>query len=104
MAKTVGVSVRRDGRSVPAEAALSGPEGWSIAPAGGMLGQQRFTLRAESVADNSTVTASVTVDGRQLSAQYLMLGPGAAPGFPCGVNVERCPHCHARIESCICRR
>lgn len=102
IAKTIGVSVRKDGHPVPAEAALNGPDGWSITPAGEMLGQQRFTLRAERVADNNTVTARVTVDGRQLSAEYLMLGPGAAPGFPCGVNVERCPKCHARIESCIC--
>ena len=104
IAKTVGVSVRRDGQPIRAEAALSGPDGWSITAAGEMLGQQRFTLRAESVADNNTLTASVTVDGRRLSAEYLMLGPGAAPGFPCGVNVERCPKCHARIESCICAK
>lgn len=30
------------------------------------------------------------------------LGPSAAPGFPYGENVERCPHCHARLESCLC--
>jgi hypothetical protein len=89
---------------VCATAEISGPAGWTIEDAGELLGQQRFAIRAEDVADNNTVTVKVSVDGQEFSADYLMLGPGAAPGFPCGVNVERCPDCNARIESCICEK
>lgn len=66
------------------------------------FGQERFRLYAEEVADNSYLTARVTVDGEELQADFLMLGPGAAPGHPCGVQVPRCPECQARLESCIC--
>jgi ADP-ribosylglycohydrolase len=102
IARTVGVSVRRDGQIVEAEVALQAPEGWTVEPAEEMLGRKQFALRAHTVADENRLVARVTVDGHQLQADYLMLGPGAAPGFPCGVNVPRCPECHARLQSCIC--
>ncbi len=102
--KTVGISVRRDGEPVVAEVDLQGPEDWTIQPAPEALGQQRFTLCAQEVADENYVTVVARVGDDELRASYLLLGPGAAPGYACGVQVPRCPNCQARLESCICDR
>ena len=102
--KTVGVSVRWDDEPVAAEAELFAPAGWSVEPTAEAFGQKRFRLYAEEVADYSYLTAQVTVDGAELPADFLILGPGGAPGHPCGVQVPRCPECQARLESCICEK
>jgi len=102
IAKTVGVSVRRDDQPVSAEAQLQAPVGWSVEPAGAAFGQQRFTLYADEVADDNYLTVKVRLPEGERSAEYLILGPAGAPGYPCGENVERCPRCNARLESCIC--
>lgn len=102
IAKTVGVSVRRDDLPVKAQASLQVPAGWSVELAPEAFGQQRFTLQAEEVDDKNYLTVTVQLPEGECSAQYLILGPAAATGYPCGENVERCPYCHARLESCIC--
>lgn len=102
--KIVGVSVRQDLDPVCADVAITVPLGWDVEAIEDALGQKRFRIVADEVADNNEITVTVSVDGKDLSADYLMLGPGAAPGFPSGVQVETCPVCHARIDSCICNR
>ncbi len=102
--KTVGVSVRRGSEVMSGRIELDAPDGWTVMMAGEAFGQQRFALRAGDVADENRLTVRVKVDGRELQASYLMLGPGAAPGYPCGVQVPKCPNCHARLESCICSK
>ncbi len=104
VARTVGVSVRRDGEPVAAEVELRGPDDWTIRPAAEALGRQRFTLCAEEVANENYVSVVARVGDNELRARYLLLGPGAAPGYACGVQVPRCPNCQARLESCICNR
>ena len=79
------------------QAELAVPAGWTcrrVAP-------DRFSVCSEGpVADRNTLTVSVG----GASAEFTMLGPGEAKGFPAGDNVRTCPGCHARVEACICRK
>jgi len=100
--KVIGVSVRKDDVPLAAEVELRVPEGWDVEPAGEMPGQYLFRIRAKEVPDRNAIGVAAKVDGRTLEAEYVMLGPGEAKGYPCGDNVPTCPRCHARIEACIC--
>ena len=102
IAKTIGVSVRKDDAPVATRITLEAPDGWQVETGDELLGQQRFRLRADMVADRNRVVVTAEVEGRTLQADYAMLGPGEAKGYPCGENVPTCPKCHARVEACIC--
>ena len=67
-----------------------------------VLGQKRFSLRAEEVPDRDTIGVTARVGGKTLEGEYVMLGRGEARGYPCRQNVPTCPNCHARVEACIC--
>jgi hypothetical protein len=65
------------------------------------MGQGRFFLYTDKpIADRNTIQVSVN----QLKAEFTMLGPGEAKGFPAGDNVDKCRKCQARIEACICKK
>ncbi|MER3472906.1 MAG: hypothetical protein C4335_02480 [Armatimonadota bacterium] len=102
--KTIGFSVKRDDVPVPATVNIWVPSGWRVQPLGEKLGQHRFVLSADEVADRNTIGVTVTLDGQILNAEFTMLGPGEAKGYPAGVNVPTCPKCHARVEACICEK
>jgi ADP-ribosylglycohydrolase len=77
---------------------LSVPAGWQCE----RLAAARFLLACDGeVAARNTVTVKLS-DGT--SADFTILGPAEAIGFPAGDNVPRCPTCHARTEACLCDR
>lgn len=102
--KAIGFSVKKDDVPVPATVNIRVPSGWRVQPGGEKLGQHRFLLFADEVADRNPIGVTVTLDGQILSAEFVMLGPGEAKGYPAGVNVPTCPKCHARVEACICEK
>ncbi len=101
--KVVGVSVLKDGEPVEANVDLQVPSGWQSEAMPEALGQRRWAIRADEVADRNTVTVRVQAAGEDLEAEYVILGPGEAQGYGCGMNVPRCEKCHARLESCLCQ-
>jgi len=103
IARTVGVSVCRNLEPVAAQIELEVPRGWMVQPAEDSFGQKRFTIRADQLSDDNYVRVTAKVPEGELSAQYIFLPPEEVAGYPCGVLVERCPRCGARIECCICQ-
>lgn len=72
------------------------PAGWQCE----RLGPNRFYLMApQGVAGKNTI--SVTLEA--CKADFVLLGPDEAKGFPAGANVPECSKCHARVEACICK-
>jgi ADP-ribosylglycohydrolase len=102
--KDLSVSVERDGEPVEAPAELLLPVGWAMAAGPAPWGGSGFTVSAAEVADRTTLTAGAVVDGKRYFAEFMILGPGEAQGYPAGANVRVCERCHARIEACICER
>jgi len=90
---------------VPIEAAaIRLPHGWTLRadatppPDHGW----HFVVQAHEVADRNTIGVSARWADREVSADFTILGPGEARGWPCNVNVPKCPRCGARKEDCIC--
>lgn len=102
--KVVGVSVKKDDVPVPATVNIRVPSGWRVQPLGEKLAQHRFVLYTDEVADRNAIDVTVMLNGQILNAEFTMLGPGEAKGYPAGVNVPTCPKCHARVEACICEK
>jgi len=102
IAKTVSISLERDDEPIEADVQLSGPRAWRIERDGTRDGRARFELLAEEVEDRNTISARASAAGEVHEAEFVMLGPGEAKGYPCGQNVAGCPKCHARREACIC--
>ena len=100
--RTVGVSVRHNLAPVAAQVELEVPRGWTVQPAEHAFGQKRFTIRADQLSDDNYVKVTAKVPEDKLDAEYLFLAPEEQAGYPCGVLVERCPDCGARIECCVC--
>ncbi len=102
--KVIGVSVKKNDVPVSASVTIRVPAGWRVQPSSELLGQQRFILYADEVADRNTIEVTATLDGTLLNATFAMLGPGEARGYPAGQNVPTCPRCHAQVEACICEK
>jgi len=85
--KVIGVSVKKE--DVPRSAAVTirVPGSWRVQPMGEWLGQQRFRLYADEVADRNNIEVTATLNGTILNASFMMLGPGEAKGYPAGQNV-----------------
>lgn len=74
---------------------LSVPDTWTCE----RLGPSRFRLLAPpDVPGRNTI--SVAIDGA--TVEFVILGPDEAQGYEAGRNVPSCPHCHARMEACMC--
>ncbi|HUU97996.1 MAG TPA: hypothetical protein VM487_19860, partial [Phycisphaerae bacterium] len=94
IARDVWVTV--DGKP-DAKVGLKVPKSWQCT----RLGNARFRILADGkVADRNSL--KVSLGGK--TADFTMLGPGEAKGFPAGDNVATCPRCHARVEACICEK
>jgi hypothetical protein len=79
------------------EVSLRVPRAWTCAE----IRKGRFVLHsAGPVEDRNTVTVLVGKSG----ADFTILGPGEAKGFPAGDNVEKCMTCGARIDACLCKK
>jgi len=98
--RRMDVSLRRGGEPAHGEVALVVPDGWQAARSG----PASFDVSAGDVADRNTVEVTAAVGGAERSASFVVLGPGAATGFPASVNIEKCPTCSGRKGSCVCVR
>ncbi|MCX6993974.1 MAG: ADP-ribosylglycohydrolase family protein [Kiritimatiellaeota bacterium] len=84
-------------KSSEPEVALQPPAGWTCE----RQGRNAFRLLCNGpVADRNEIAVSIG----SKRAVFMMLGPGEAQGVRAGANVETCPKCGARKESCICAK
>jgi len=79
------------------------PAGWTAGPPHLEAGRWHFALRSGEVADRSEIGVTAHPVGARVAAEFALLGPGDAKGYPCNVNVPRCDHCGARKEACVCK-
>ncbi|HUW82902.1 MAG TPA: ADP-ribosylglycohydrolase family protein [Phycisphaerae bacterium] len=88
------LDVTVDGRAA-AQAELTVPDGWSCRS----LGEGKFAVCCKGpVAPRSTLTV-VLPDGQ---ADFTMLGPDEAKGYPAGENIPKCSECGGRLNACVC--
>lgn len=75
------------------------------APAGVKVewtGDDRFTVSAANVNADVKLTLQTAAGGKMLAAEFLLLCPASAAGYPTMQNVPRCPKCQCRVEGCVC--
>jgi len=95
--RSVRISFRRNGEGVGGQPTLQGPPGWAISPDEGA-----FTVKAGPIGQSAKLKVTAEVGGRSYQAEFTVLGPDEAKGYPAAANVEYCPVCHGRKGSCIC--
>jgi ADP-ribosylglycohydrolase len=104
VAKTVGVSLSRGGMPVEGGVELSAPEWIAVKPAEPKFGQTRFELLAAKALGRGALKVAARAAGESVAAEFAILGPGDATGFPAVDNVPKCPRCHAWEGACVCDR
>ncbi len=97
VARFLSVSASRHGKPVPVEVELKGPADWHIKPEG-----DGFLVLADSVPDRNTLQVRLKTDDTVYAAEFTILGPGEAKGYPSGLNVPICPTCRGTQGMCIC--
>jgi len=101
--KTVSISASHDDTPLSvSRVELAVPDGWTAEQTFVRQGCWHFRLRADEVADRNAIAVAAHTPEIELSASFTILGPGEAQGYPCNVNVPKCPRCGARKEGCIC--
>jgi ADP-ribosylglycohydrolase len=100
IARTMSVTCRKAGRPVAAEIQIQAPEGWQARPVAG--DSQAFEITAPPFTGAQQLELTARSGGQAYQAQFTILSPEAAPGFPSATNIEYCPVCHGRKGSCIC--
>ncbi|HPD13310.1 MAG TPA: ADP-ribosylglycohydrolase family protein [Planctomycetota bacterium] len=108
IAKRISVAVTQPlpGEDVPIELESVGlelPQGWTMEIPSPLSHGNDFMLRADEPADRNILRVTARWGGREVSADFTILGPGEAQGYPCNVNVPRCEKCGARKEACVCK-
>ncbi len=92
--KRIRISVPGRG---PLRVDLTVPKGWRVI----RQGLDIFELFSRGpVADRNTVR--VNIAGK--TANFILLGPVEARGYPAGIVMPKCPGCGARVEACVCRK
>jgi len=104
VSRAFDVECRRLGFPVEVELELELPHGWELLDEDLAGVEARFVVEADQVADHNTVGVTVYFEGRTYRADFTVLGPDAARGYPAATNVERCPTCHGRQGTCLCTR
>jgi ADP-ribosylglycohydrolase len=102
--RTLSVECRKGNFPAEAEIELELPDGWEICDEYMVGLETNFDVYASEVEDSNVVGVRVFLNGRTHTAQFTVLGPGAARGFPAGQNIERCPACGATKQHCVCKR
>ncbi|MEM2930147.1 MAG: ADP-ribosylglycohydrolase family protein [Thermoproteota archaeon] len=96
--KTLGVRVLKGNRQVDPVARLRVPPAWRVAELESLFGQKRFLVEASEVENIN----KLSVEFENRVAQFIILGPGEARGYPSGQNVPTCPACHGYLGHCVC--
>lgn len=102
LSKLVGVSVEHMGHPISAKLEMVAPRGWKISLDGSRGQQALFTIVADEVGETNKVRIRFQTESDQGQADFILLGPAQAQGFPPARNVPTCPNCNARIEACLC--
>lgn len=102
VAKALGVTLERSGKPVRGSVELLCTGGWQVKKAKPARGQVGFAVLAAEVDPRNSVMVRATVAGQQCAANFVLLGPEEAKGYPAPENVAGCPVCHGRLGSCIC--
>jgi ADP-ribosylglycohydrolase len=98
LTRTMSVTCRKSGQPIPiSQVKVSAPRGWRVAP-----NAATFEVTAAGFEGIESLRVSVAIDGDRYGADFAVLSPDEARGFPSARNVETCPRCHARVEACIC--
>ena len=90
---------RRRVRVSDAQIEVSAPDGWGVrqrAPA------HSVTFTAPPFEGSETIRIAAKVGRETYTAEFTVLSPDSALGFPRAKNVEYCLRCQARRASCIC--
>jgi ADP-ribosylglycohydrolase len=102
VARSMTVECRRARRPVvDARVQVSAPKGWEVRPG---EGGQAFAVTAPAFERPAALRVAAATGGETYAAEFTVLSPAAAPGFPSAQNVEYCPRCQGRAASCICPR
>ena len=96
--RRLSVTCCRGGESVAARVALRAPKGWQVIE----TGKGEFEVTASAFAKAQVLIVTVHVGAERYAAQFTVLSPAQATGFPSAVNVERCPTCDGRFGACLC--
>ncbi len=101
IARRLSVECRKIGsRSADARVRLGAPPGWEITAI--EVGGQRFEVTAPDFEGTQRIEIEADVDGATHAADFAVLSPSEARGFPSLQTVAECPVCRARVESCLC--
>ncbi|MHC5034422.1 MAG: ADP-ribosylglycohydrolase family protein [Planctomycetota bacterium] len=100
IARALSVSVRRGEQLVPSRVSLGVPAGWTAREAG----ERRFEVTAPAPEALNDVEVIVRTDGGEQRAEFRILGPQEARGFPAVTNVPYCPKCQGMEGYCLCTR
>ena len=100
VARRVSVCCRKNGAAADCKAALEVPAGWKVTAAG----KNAFDIVAKEVKGRNTIGVKAKVADKTCSAQFTILGPDLAKGYPSAVQVDYCPTCRGRKGTCVCAR
>ena len=99
VADMLQVSCRRNGQAVDGDATLQVPAGWLLMA----TAPNTFIITPHAVKDRNLLQVSVDIDGQSYGAQFTLLGPNEAYGFPIGeTEANFCRKCTGRGGWCIC--
>ena len=98
--RTVSVSCRRSGCDLPAQASVKAPVGWQVRA----TAADAFEIIAAPFDAPERLRVTVQIGGEARQAQFAVLSPSAAIGFPSATNIEYCPVCQGRKGSCLCEQ
>ncbi|MFH1905086.1 MAG: ADP-ribosylglycohydrolase family protein [bacterium] len=100
--KEIDISLKKDGLDVTNQAKieLKAPKDWKVRKKKDGL---KFELYSEKVKPRNQLKVKAKLDSKDYSAEFTILGPQEAKGWPVERNVERCPKCRARKGACQCQ-
>ncbi len=103
LARTLSVSFEGPGLTRDAKVGLFAPKGWRVRRVDGG-DRAAFQVTTPSPADTNALVVTVESPTRSASAEFVILGPGAATGFAAARNIEYCPTCRGTQGCCVCLR
>jgi hypothetical protein len=103
VARRLEVSVARGDQPIDAEVELTAPEGWDVRRAGGEAAAV-FRVSAATPEPRNDVHVTVRKGATAAEADFRILGPQEARGYPAAENLPRCPECHGLKGYCLCTR
>jgi len=98
VARRFSVWCRRQEGAVAAKVSLRAPAGWAVTAEG----DGEFVVTAPAYDKAKTLRVAAVVEGRRYAADFTVLSPQEAAGFPAARNVAYCPKCRGRLGSCLC--